>query len=84
MNAKNSRVTVHTDCVGVMIGEIEMSTKHTAVVDAYKINPFDLCLQVRRTQKNVNDIHSVSNNIICHTNIWQYFNTLANFVSLFE
>ena len=65
----NSRVTVHTHCVGVillMIGEIEISNKRTAVVDAYKINPFpfDLCSQARRTQKNVNDIHSVRNNIL--------------------
>ena len=40
MNAKNSSVTVHTDCVGVillMIGEIETSNKQTAVVDAYTI-----------------------------------------------
>ena len=47
-----------------MIGEIEISKKHTAVVDAYKINPFDLCSQARHIQKNANDIHSVSNNII--------------------
>ena len=46
MNAKNSRVTVHTDCVGVillMIGEIEISNKHIALT-MYNLNRFIISL----------------------------------------